>query len=1104
MQSDGPPFDHHHQDGFSAPPIQSIQAYEQRRAASPVASIFTLRNRTGNQERAKAFVRRNASAVISTRGHTSHQEPQQQMQLQRSRSRYSSPCASDDHDVFEAAGDASRLLEPSVTHTSTSNVITRPTMGLGSPAQVLQTQRDIPGDRSPRFPANRLSQRFAMPRTNRPSLLSLVHSAAAEDTSDIDSKDFLGLPQYSTPGRNRFVPQHSVQSPGRVPSGTPHPSSSPSVHKSRAVAPAVKQEEDISSIMMRGATDLRNTKMEAEELRREVSFLQTQLDAAQKSKEECLERVQAVKDAAKRTLEGSFRSLANLKATVDELKSQSQDAFGITNQTKVSSEDIEELRGTVAASLSTVQPLLDDNGEFPKAQETKEILAELQTECKQSQQVSELLRERLQAVGAELIDAKARVTELEAMQVVDREALRSSSNALTQTAGQVNDLAKQLKTQQGHLYEVLSTAADAQAELEFAKNEIARLVAEVSAKSIEIDQLHNEREDISKLHALLDGRDATIASLKAISEQVETVTMQNNEQCCRISGYESELKAKDTIVADLKTRIEQAEGTLQADRQERDKLQERLSASQADVDAYKSQIERLHAEVKTATSKIRDLQTTIEEARSDVVARNEKIVQTNHRYQLLEDRFEDQSVTLRLTKEANGDLQVRAPTVLVPIRLPSFFQERIIETESKFAASLEEVTGKFNCEVAVLQEQKCSLQVRIKDLEANLHQVKSAAATAKSEHEHTLNQRETSHQVFFTREQERVKAIEDELRASRSNEGVLAMQVTDLTNEVQDLRNQLRNTQVQFVETQTKSDTQIVELQMLVDQLKADNAELGEVSKTIEARYRAGDLNPQERTFINDLVKTTQSVHEQELVAKGNDLRRRDNTILELRSKINILESTLSKHLKSQAKIQASSGVVNRSLIDPTTWASSDRSSSPAGIGPLVLRPAPERETNTLNIAVKTPAVPRRPDAPPMPTIHTTPLPTRTPAHGRPPLAQKPAIVSAANARASVKAPTVNRPRFTKLAQKSSDGSSDISDTEDVGCRKRSPVILGKRDERPESPPPAEKEITPKQPKRPRVGVRTRAGTKQSQEGALAPKTVHIELPATKKTRRRR
>ncbi|KAH9951626.1 hypothetical protein B0H21DRAFT_183868 [Amylocystis lapponica] len=66
-----------------------------------------------------------------------------------------------------------------------------------------------------------------------------------------------------------------------------------------------RQDEDISSIMMRGATDLRNTKFEVEEQRREIVFLQSQLEIVKNEKDEALKRLKAVKDSAKKSLESS-------------------------------------------------------------------------------------------------------------------------------------------------------------------------------------------------------------------------------------------------------------------------------------------------------------------------------------------------------------------------------------------------------------------------------------------------------------------------------------------------------------------------------------------------------------------------------------------------------------------------------------------------------------------------------------------------------------------------------------------------------------------------------------------------------------------------------
>lgn len=46
-------------------------------------------------------------------------------------------------------------------------------------------------------------------------------------------------------------------------------------------------------------------------------------------------------------------------------------------------------------------------------------------------QVIDMLREKLQSIGSELVDAKIRVSELESLQAADREALRASSASLS-------------------------------------------------------------------------------------------------------------------------------------------------------------------------------------------------------------------------------------------------------------------------------------------------------------------------------------------------------------------------------------------------------------------------------------------------------------------------------------------------------------------------------------------------------------------------------------------------------------------------------------------------------------------------------------------------
>lgn len=201
--------------------------------------------------------------------------------------------------------------------------------------------------------------------------------------------------------------------------------------------------------------------------------------------------------------------------------------------------------------------------------------------------------------------------------------------------------------------------------------------------------------------------------------------------------------------------------------------------------------------------------------------------------------------------------------------------------------------------------------------------------------------------------------------------------------------------------------------------------------------------------------------------------------------------------------MQASTGVENRSLIDPATWASSDLSSPPDNLlAETTARGVQDRDSGLSNLALKTPAAPRRPQAPAsvlLSSVHATPLPSRTPAPMRPP-AMKPAAGAAASGTRISNMRPANPPKFSKLARGSSE---DMEDHEPLLCRERSPVKLGKRTEPRRSKSPLDEE-----PSRPakrlvwrshivgrmrvlttdlqRVGTRTRAGTRQSEENGAS------------------
>ena len=70
-----------------------------------------------------------------------------------------------------------------------------------------------------------------------------------------------------------------------------------------------------------------------------------------------------------------------------------------------------------------------------------------------------MLRENLQSVGSELVEAKNRVTELENVQMKNNSALRQSASDIAQAFEKVERLALSMKDQQKELADSLAANA---------------------------------------------------------------------------------------------------------------------------------------------------------------------------------------------------------------------------------------------------------------------------------------------------------------------------------------------------------------------------------------------------------------------------------------------------------------------------------------------------------------------------------------------------------------------------------------------------------------------------------------------------------------------
>ncbi|KAF9477059.1 hypothetical protein BDN70DRAFT_811239, partial [Pholiota conissans] len=187
-------------------------------------------------------------------------------------------------------------------------------------------------------------------------------------------------------------------------------------------------------------------------------------------------------------------------------------------------------------------PMLDDNNTMTRVEETKTVLKELHDDLLASQQVTDLLRNKLHHQSSQLADAQSRVKELE-------EEKRSSMKELLaarldsrkeyellcfiiylllkydpderdcDVEGRVEELTSRLAEREKESIDVLADAAVSGVELKAAKEQIQRCQKENTSQEVELVSLRKVKdENVSSLLALQDViniRDKDIISLKA-------------------------------------------------------------------------------------------------------------------------------------------------------------------------------------------------------------------------------------------------------------------------------------------------------------------------------------------------------------------------------------------------------------------------------------------------------------------------------------------------------------------------------------------------------------------------------------------------------------
>ncbi|KZP19718.1 hypothetical protein FIBSPDRAFT_557490 [Athelia psychrophila] len=721
----------------------------------------------------------------------------------------------------------------------------------------------------------------------------------------------------------------------------------------------------------RGA--LKTTQLNLAAVKRDNEVLESQIQGLQNEKVELMQRLADVKEVAKKATELHLKNLQEQQASLQELKKDQQKTYSFVDKAQQSFDDLEEVRKDTASTLERLAHHLNETGTLTLAGETRRVMAEFQHEYEQSQEVVKMLREKLVVMGGELIDSRARGRELEADCIKDKQGLKESVKQLLASSQQMAETSLHLRTQQQESLDALVCAAEAEGKLNTAQKQIADMLVLLDERSKKLEILEEVEHDNTNLQSYLHEKEVEVNSLNSkvnlLNSKVNSLNSKvsslnqtlldahehNQEQKCTLLVQEQKIEDKEYETLNFGSRIEELTATL-----ERLRVDEKRVITSA---------EQLRFERDSAAQRLSILEQDIAKCKDTIDDYHSKMSQADTRYQLLQERFDEQSLTLRITKEANGDLNVSLNDLdeqLKAVQSATLAQSNTHQVDMAVIqernTALKLVADKCQADLvmtqqtntalngrlvdmAVTQEKNASLKVAADKCQVDLVVTRQMNAALNGQLD-TLKAELNKHQVDLTVAQEsnavlsgQLESLKVESQRHRDSENDakadLRRSLKDLRRIEDDLRAQLSLQDPGIpLEVHEKATDRIKEQGRMI-------ADLTRQATTLAARYKEGKLTEPEATFVQSLIKKTQALHEQELVSKANDIRRIMNINQNLESKIETMHGEIAKLLDIQNRasdlntksiMDVASFTANSSLLSDAPSQNEDVNEEPAVI----------------------------------------------------------------------------------------------------------------------------------------------------------------------------
>ncbi|PAV20847.1 hypothetical protein PNOK_0347400 [Pyrrhoderma noxium] len=755
--------------------------------------------------------------------------------------------------------------------------------GYGTPAQDKNRQigsSDSPNQHLRKEPNFQAPQLFLIPKSCSGSY-DATYSSQYDPLADDSAIFHQHTIEHTAQAQESMVIEQSYRSP------------------SNFVDPKSDPADDLSALMFKGATDLRNAKSALEEQSKLVNKLEENLRVVTSEKKDLEKKLITVKERTTKSLDRLSKNLVIVNNALESLRSQTQNYKAATEETKISLSSLDNWKNTAKDALNQIKTMIGEDGSFTPTFSWKNVLNEIRSDMASKQQVIDLFRDRIEYTQGELMDSRNRISELECIQTQSNSDLKASAEKLLNAEESLNKISELTRLQQQQNMDILSKNLDLESKLSLSIEKISSLEDRLAHSEAEHEELIHLRNDLEVSRSLLNDRDEQIQCLQISRERLLSVEASVTAQEQYVKKLEESLSKNTENVEIANKKFLSAEAQVKVKLEVVSHLEKSLADSRSQLQA---ELE-LHSQTCAERDSLRRERDTLLEDKSnlsnEIEAHRARSSLSEAKNDLLQERLEEQASMLLLERKTREDTH-------------KYFES--LETTSM--KKLESIKHLADSRIMELKNVLAPLENKLEEQRTatmkSIEEYSTASLSANVSNTEYMRKLESS----ITQKLDESSLLQKSLTGFAEENKALYKQIQVFQEEVRDLHEVLSV-------SQTSSKAQLDEVTLLrhqVENYRRNEDLMTQRAKNIVSRYTEGNLSYEEKQLIEAVHKASQVAHEQQLIAKSNEIRQRDNVIKSLSNSKSELETRLTRILNSQIKLKAGPDGT-RSLIDPKSWS---------------------------------------------------------------------------------------------------------------------------------------------------------------------------------------